>query len=70
MMPLTSAENPDSSSQNGTENRKIKRVSHAYRILRFLRPEKSTLVILVMLFRFKSLQRDRETVRRLIGRDI
>lgn len=62
--PLTSTELRDSCRQNVTdlaetfcEKQKIK-ANHTYRILRFLMPEKSTLVILVMLFRFKSLQRE------------
>lgn len=50
----------------GKKQNKQKKVSHAYRILRFLMPEKSTLVILVMLFRFKSLQRERNAVRKRI----
>lgn len=36
----------------------LKEKVQTYRILRFFSPEKSTLVILVMLFRFKSLQRE------------
>lgn len=38
----------------------IEKRKETYRILRFLRPEKSTLVILVMLFLFKSLEREKQ----------
>lgn len=66
-MPFTSAEHADSSSQNvkvlaeafwEKMKKKKRKVKQTHRILRFLMPEKSTLVILVMLFRFKSLQRE------------